>query len=522
MSHDRNKSVLALVLSLLAHGCAPDRVPAKEPAGRPPNIVIILSDDVGYGDLGCYGATAVKTPHLDKLAAEGLRFTDAHTPSVMCTPTRYSMLTGEYAFRHPPVAHGVLSGVAPLSIRPGRTTLPSLLKEAGYATGVVGKWHLGLGEGETDYNGEIRPGPLDIGFDSFFGYPATNDRVPCVYISDRRVVGLDPKDPIRVSYGKKIGDDPTGKERPDLLKLHPTEGHDGTIVNGISRIGFMSGGKTARWIDEEMADVLTRKAVAFIETNKDRPFFLYFATADVHVPRTPHPRWVGTSAHGTRGDVLHELDGSAGEVVAAIDRLGLAKDTLLLFTSDNGGIVGDGYNDGSGTDKSGHRCNGALRGHKGLIYEGGHRVPFIVRWPGRVKPGVSAELVSLIDFPASFAALAGRKLPDDAAPDSFNVLSALLGEGPSSRDHLVSHAGSGAFAIRKGPWKLIPADGPDPKHDAGDPPLPAKQAGGRLFNLADDLGESNNLADRNPDRVKELAELLRRIREAGRSRDLRF
>ena len=518
MFHHRNKSVPVLLIAGMALGCAPDRAPAREPAARPPNIVVILGDDVGYGDLGCYGATAVKTPHLDKLAAEGLRFTDAHTPSVMCTPTRYSMLTGEYAFRHPPVARGVLSGVAPLAIRPGRATLPSILKEAGYDTGVVGKWHLGLGEGETDYNGEIRPGPLEVGFDHFFGYPATNDRVPCVYIENRRVVGLDPKDPLRVSYGKKVGDDPTGKERPDLLKLHPVEGHDGTIVNGISRIGFMSGGKAARWVDEEMADVLTARAVRFIEENQKRPFFLYFAPADVHVPRTPHPRWVGTSPHGTRGAVLHELDGSVGGVLAAIDRLGLAPDTLVLFSSDNGGARGDGYDDGFRDDKSGHRCNGPLRGYKGGVFEGGHRVPFIVRWPGRVKPGVSAELVSLIDFPAAFAALAGRTLPADAAPDSINVLPALLGEGPSARDHLVSHAGSGAFAIRKGPWKLVPSDVPDTKRDAELSPLPPKHAAGRLFNLTDDVGESDNLADKNPEKVKELSDLLRRIRENGRSR----
>ncbi len=278
-------------------------LPAAEAADRP-NIVIILADDIGYGDLGCYGATRVKTPHVYRLARQGLRFTDAHAPSAVCTPTRYALMTGQYAWRHPPAAR-ILSGVAPLCIPRGTVTLPSLLRDAGYATGCVGKWHLGLGGKDgPDFNAEIKPGPREVGFDYSFIIPATGDRVPCVYVENGRVVGLDPKDPIRVRYGAPVGDEPTGAKDPELLTLKPSHGHADTIVNGISRIGFMAGGRAARWKDEDMADELTRRAVAFVEKNKGRPFFLYFATHDVHVPRAPHPRFRGKSGCGVRGDVI--------------------------------------------------------------------------------------------------------------------------------------------------------------------------------------------------------------------------
>ena len=327
-------------------------------AGRKPNLVFILADDGGYGDFGCYGATKIKTPNIDRLAVQGVRFTDAYAPNATCTPTRYSILTGEYAWRKP--GTGILPGDAALIIEPGRPTLPALMKKAGYATGAVGKWHLGLGDGRLDWNGEIEPGPLEIGFDYFFGMPATGDRVPCVYIENRRVVNLDPADPIQVDYKTPVGDDPTGKTHPERLKMELSAGHDGTIINGISRIGFMSGGKAARWTDEDMAATFTRKAVEFIEKHKDGPFFLYFGTHDPHVPRVPHPRFRGTSGCGVRGDVIQEFDGSVGEVTAVLDRLGLAGDTLLIVTSDNGGVINDGYDDGADRDINGHRPNGPL------------------------------------------------------------------------------------------------------------------------------------------------------------------
>jgi arylsulfatase A-like enzyme len=481
--------------------CAPHATTAK-PAARP-NIVLILADDVGYGDLGCYGAARVKTPNLDKLAAAGMRFTDAHSPAAVCTPTRYSIMTGQYAWRHAPGSR-ILSGVAPLSIRPGTVTLPSLLRANGYATGAVGKWHLGLGEKETDYNGAIKPGASEVGFDYSFLIPATGDRTPCVYVENGRVVGYDPKDPIRVSYTAKIGDEPTGKENPALLTtMRPSRGHDMTIVNGISRIGWMTGGKAARWKDEDMADDITKGAVTFIANNKAKPFFLYFATHDAHVPRVPHPRFKGTSGHGLRGDCIQQLDWCVGEIVAELDRHKLTDNTLIILTSDNGGVMDDGYIDGTATDTSGHKCNGPLRGFKGGLYEGGHRVPFIAHWPGHVPAGkVSSELICHVDLLATAAAVMGKPLPKDAGPDSFDILPALLAEKPAKacRDSLIHQAGGGALALRKGIWKLIPTG-------------PKKKAGPELYDLAADEGELKNLAAEKKDVVKELNAFLQHARD---------
>jgi arylsulfatase A-like enzyme len=476
-------------------------------AAERPNIVLILADDIGYGDLGCYGATMLKTPNLDRLAARCVRFTDAHSSSATCTPTRYSLMTGEYAWRKK--GTNILPGDAALIVDPKRATLPSILKQAGYTTGCVGKWHLGLGAGQIDWNGEIRPGPREVGFDYSFIIPATGDRVPCVYVENRRVAGLDPRDPIRVSYKEKVGDDPSGRERPDLLKMKLSAGHDGTIVNGISRIGWMSGGKSARWVDEDMADTITAKAVSFIERSKAKPFFLYFASHDIHVPRVPHKRFRGSTPLGVRGDAVQQFDACAGRLLATLDKLKLAENTLVIVTSDNGPVVDDGYADGSLEALDGHKPAGPLRGSKYSVYEGGTRMPFMARWPARIKPGVSDALVGQMDLAASFAALTGQKLAEDAAPDSFDVLPALLGESRQGRDHLVEQGGT--LAIRKGPWKLIPRS----EGGAG-----KKKEGSvlELYNLARDLGETTNVAGENPQVVAELAALLNRVRSAGRSR----
>jgi arylsulfatase A-like enzyme len=504
-------SPCAILTMILGLALDPDAALATAPLR--PNVVLIYADDLGYGDVGCYGASRIRTPNIDRLAREGLRFTDAHCPSATCTPSRYALLTGEYAWRRK--GTGVLPGDAALIIEPGRETLPAILKRAGYTTGIVGKWHLGLGSGRLDWNDEIRPGPLDVGFDECFIMAATGDRVPCVYIRDYRVVGLDRNDPIRVSYGRPIGDDPTGSASPGLLKVKPSHGHDQTIVNGISRIGYMAGGKSARWIDEDMADVFTREAVGFIDHHASAPFFLEFATHDIHVPRVSHPRFAGGSRCGIRGDVVEELDWCVGRILEALDRLKIADRTLVIFTSDNGPVVDDGYADGAVRDLDGHRPAGPLRGGKYSLFEGGTRIPFLVRWTGRVKPGVSAALVNQVDLLASLAAMTGQALPPSAVPDSFDVLPALLGDSPTGRNHSVHH--SGRLALREGRWKYIPA-GPGPAIQRNTNTETGNAPADQLYDLDQDIGETRNLAAEHPDRVRDMAARLRAIRGATRSR----
>ncbi|MBN1807294.1 MAG: arylsulfatase [Sedimentisphaerales bacterium] len=493
-------------------------VPVKTRAAgtKRPNVVVIYADDLGYGDVSCYGATKIRTPNIDKLASHGLRFTNAHSPSATCTPSRYAMLTGEYAWRQR--GTGVARGDARMIIQPGRVTLPLVMQKAGYTTGVVGKWHLGLGarDRELDWNVEIKPGPLDIGFDYCFLIPATGDRVPCVYVENRRVVGLEADDPIQVSFDGPVGNEPTSKEHPELLRMHPSHGHNQTIINGISRIGYMSGGKAARWVDEDIADVITGKARDFIENNKDKPFFLYFATHDIHVPRVPHSRFAGKSGLGPRGDVILQLDWCTGEILKTLDRLNLTENTLVIFTSDNGPVVDDGYKDQAVEKLSGHKPAGPLRGGKYSAFDAGTRVPFIVRWPGRVKAeAVSDALVCQIDFMASLASLTGQKLAHNDAPDSFDVLSALLGESPAGRDHLVEHAG--VLSLINGDWKYIgPSRGAKISRNVnielGNDPEP------QLYNLKSDIGERLNLATEHTELVRKMAALLKKIRDDGRTR----
>ncbi len=492
-------------------------------AADKPNIIFLLADDIGYADLSCYGAKHAKTPNLDRLAAQGCRFTDAHSPASTCTPTRRAFLTGVYSWRQQP-GSSIAPGDAPLSIPVGTPTTASLLKSAGYRTGAVGKWHIGLGPqpeagsaGGPDWNGEVKPGPLELGYDYSFIMAATGDRVPTVFVEGHRVVGLDPKDPIVVSYAKKVGTEPTGKENPELLKLKHTHGHDMTIVNGVGRIGWMTGGNAARWRDEDMGDTFAGKALKFIEDNKDGPFFLYFATHNIHVPRVPNERFKGTSKVGTRGDAIHELDDAVGKVMAKLDALGLTEKTLFIFTSDNGGVMDDGYEDVGSFD---YNPNAPLNGHKGNVLEGGHRVPFIARWPGRIKPGTeSPALIAHLDMPATFAALTGVKIPDGGCRDSINVLPALLGETQKSpRENFIAHNGgvNGPFGVRAGNWKLITGGpgayggGQRRNVPADNNPARPQQAGAnvQLFDLAADLGETKNLAAEQPEKVRELQQLL--------------
>jgi arylsulfatase A-like enzyme len=394
-------------------------------------------------------------------------------------------------------------------IEPGRTTLPSILRKAGYTTGVVGKWHLGLGDGQKplDWNKDIKPGPLEIGFDYSFLMPATGDRVPCVYMENHKVMNLDPDDPIVVSYKEPIPGEPTGITHRDTLKMDWSHGHNMAVINGVGRIGHMKGGKSALWDDETMADEFVKRASTFIEKNKSNPFFLYFATHDIHVPRIPHPRFVGKSGMGPRGDAIVQFDWCVDQLAEKIEELGLTDNTMIIITSDNGPVLDDGYKDQAVEKLGDHKPAGPLRGGKYSFFEGGTRIPFIVTWPGTIKPGQSDAIVSQVDFGASFAKMTGQKLDRDDVPDSFDVMDALLGKSKTGREYVVEHAGR--LGIRKGDWKYIELKKKTKKKKQIDP---------MLFHLNDDLGEKTDVAAKYPKKTKELASLLEQVRQAGRSR----
>ena len=436
-----------------------------------PNIVVILADDVGWGDPSCYGARKFSTPNLDRLARDGQRFVNGHSSAAVCTPTRYSMLTGQYSWRRNAIGlnKGVADGGSPLLIPTDMATAPGLLKGAGFRTAVIGKWHLGFGEAKPDFNAELRPGPLEIGFHEYFGLPATNDRIPTVLIRNHEVVGLEPNDPIDYTYDK-------GEAKARALS---------PFAAGRNRIGWAKGGKSAWWKDTELADTFTAESVQFIERNKDKKFFLFFAPHDVHAPIIPHPRFVGKSGVSARADMLMELDWSVGQILDTLDRLDLARNTLVIFSSDNGAYV---------KEEAGHLPNGPYSGEKSQLWEGGHRVPFLCRWPSRLKPAVSDDLVSTLDIPATICAAAGVDVPANALPDSFNLLPAMLGDNDApERDHLVIMSGTGYLALRSGNLKYMPdlafADGwkGGGRKSKDGKPQPA------LFDLSNDPGEKKNL-----------------------------
>lgn len=483
----------------------------QQSASERPNVVLIYADDVGFGDLSCYGAYNVKTPNLDRLARAGIRFTDAHSSAATCTPSRYSLLTGEYSFRLSKAR--VLPGDAPLLIEPGRQTLASIFRDNGYRTAAIGKWHLGLGNGRIDWNAEIKPGPLELGFDECFLIPATGDRVPCVYVENHKVAALDPADPITVSYEGPVEEGGlTGKANPEKLKMHPSHGHDMSIVNGVSRIGYMKGGKSALWVDEDMADTLANRAAAFIDRNAraQQPFFLYFATHDIHVPRLPHPRFNRSTGMGPRGNAIAQLDWTVGEIMASLRKHGLDRNTLVIFTSDNGPVVDDGYKDSAVEKLFNHKPSGPYRGGKYSSFEAGTRVPLIARWPNRIKAGATSDaLIGQTDFLKSFAALLNAKTDDKSAPDGANLLPALLGDSKVGRTHLVEQAGS--LTLRAGKWKYIePSNGAKmsvpTNTELGNDPEP------QLYDLAADPGEKKNMASAMPRKLEEMQAILKRIR----------
>lgn len=481
----------------LFFSCGSTQEKAAEDTATKPNIVIIYMDDLGYGDLSSYGATEISTPNIDKLADGGVRFTNGYATSATCTPSRYGLLTGIYPWRNKDAK--ILPGTAPLLISASQLTLPKMLRGQGYKTGVVGKWHLGLGSGSVDWNQHISPGPNEVGFEYSYIMAATQDRVPTVYIENGNVVNLDPNDPIEVSYDENFEGEPTGKDNPEMTTMKWHHGHNNSIVNGIPRIGFMKGGESAKWEDEDMADHFLEKAQSYVKSHKEVPFFLYYAFQQPHVPRTPHPRFVGKSGMGPRGDVILEADWMVGEFMKTLEEEGLVDNTLIIFTSDNGPVLNDGYYDDAVEKLGAHTPAGPLRGGKYSLFEAGTRVPFVVYWQGKVQPMVSDALVCQVDFFSSLASLTGSAALTD---DSQNLLPAFLGKEKTGRTELVLEA-TGRTALRKGEWIMIPPYWGAAKIESVNIEI-GNDPNYQLYNLTNDIGQTDNLAESNREKLEEM------------------
>nr|WP_319273244.1 arylsulfatase [uncultured Draconibacterium sp.] len=460
-----------------------------------PNIVVIYLDDLGYGDLSAYGATEIQTPNIDRLANGGVMFTDGHASSATCTPSRYALLTGVYPWRNKDAK--ILPGTAPLIIDTAQITIPKMLKNRGYHTGVVGKWHLGLGSGQVDWNQHVSPGPNEVGFDYSYIMAATQDRVPTVYLENGLVEGLDPNDPIEIDYENNFEGEPTGKDNPELLTMKWHHGHNNSIVNGIPRIGFMKGGDKAKWSDVDMADHFLEKAQSYVKIHKEEPFFLYYALQQPHVPRTPNPRFVGSTDLGPRGDVIVEADWCIGEFMKTLEEEGILENTLIIFSSDNGPVLNDGYYDDAVERIGNHDQNGGLRGGKYSLFEAGTRVPFITYWEGRIEPKRSDALISQLDILASIAKLTNAEAD---STDSQELLEVLMGTSDKGREELVLEA-STRTAFRKGNWLMIPpyngqAIATQVNIELGNSPE------FQLYDLDGDLGQQENLAKTNAEQLE--------------------
>ena len=503
-----NRYLLFPLMGMAAAGAAAQQ-------GQLPNVIFLVADDLGYGDLSCYGAQRVQTPATDSVAQAGLRFVDAHAVASTSTPSRYSLLTGEYAFRRRDT--GVAAGNAALIIHPDQYTLADAFRQKGYATAAIGKWHLGLGAktGQQDWNKLITPNLADLGFDYSYIMAATADRVPCVYIENGRVANYDLSAPIEVSYRQNFPGEPTGKDNPELLtKLKPSHGHDQSIVNGISRIGFMKGGGKALWEDEHIADSIVSHAIAFMEREaKEGPFLMYLCTNDVHVPRYPSERFRGKSPMGLRGDAILQFDWTVGRITETLRRLGIADNTLLVITSDNGPVLDDGYADEAIPLAGDHKPGGPFRGGKYSAFEAGTTVPFIVSWPGHIEGGrVDTALISHVDALASMARLVGVNLPDSAAPDSRDCLDTWLGrcEG-GQRGYVITTGNNYNIEVRTKEWKYIePRQGGPmvswgPKIETGNSTQP------QLYSRTGKNDERENVAAEHPEVVAEMEAVAKRV-----------
>lgn len=478
---------------------------------KPPNIIIILADDLGYGDLSCYGATKIHTPNIDRLAIQGKTFTDAHAISAICTPSRYSLLTGQYAFRKNIMGPFFLRDK--LSIDTTQLTLPKLLKKYNFSTACIGKWHLGFGVDKPDWNGELKPGPLEVGFDYYYGIPNASSHPPFVYVENHRVIGYNPKDPF--VFGKKA--------KTDFFY----EKLDMSVIGGADSAHSL-------YKDELLGTTLTEKALEWIKhQNKEKPFFLYFATTNIHHPFAFNPTFRGTSEAGRYGDDIHELDWEVGRIMQELDEAKLTENTLVIFTSDNGGMLNDG---GLDAWRAGHKLNGKLLGYKFDAWEGGHRIPFIIRWPGHVTPNSkSNQLISLIDMMGTVGSLLNYDLKEGEGPDSYNVLSTFIKDTNAEFRDEVIFAGAELLSLRKGKWLFINGQGSggfrdnrggpaalaitgeinsDIENGKIKPNAPLKQ----LYNLKEDVEQKVNVIKQYPQVAKQMEALLLKMKVAKQTR----
>lgn len=502
----------ALITGTMTAGAQTDGEPPTEQ--KRPNVILLIADDLGYGDLECYGAKNVETPNVNRLADEGIKFTNCHATAATSTPSRYSLLTGEYAWRRS--GTDVAAGNAASIIKPDQFTMADLFHNAGYYTGAIGKWHLGLGPvtGQQDWNGKLTHTPRDLGFDYHYIQAATADRVPCVYLEQDTVANYDPTAPIQVSYSSNFEGEPTGVTHRDQLKVDWTHGHNQSIVDGISRIGYMKGGGKALWKDENIADSIVAHSVRFINEHKDEPFFLYLCTNDVHVPRWPHERFRGKNPMGVRGDAIVQFDWTVGEVMKALDEAGIADNTLLILSSDNGPILDDGYADRAIELLNGHSPSGPYRSYKYSGYEGGTMVPFIVRWPERVVPASEPNhtLLSHIDLIGSFGALINQEIPAGGAIDSGDMLAQILGESTEHRPWVSELNHTRTLSVRTNDWKYLPANDGVKATNWGISIENGNQPYDQLFDMVNDPGETTNLAQSHPEILKYMKEILKDAR----------
>lgn len=503
---------IGLLLFLMFTSCGNQQKDEKQdvhnsPKTNSPNIVFIYMDDLGYGDLSTYGATEIQTPNIDKLANAGVKFTQGYASSATCTPSRYALLTGTYPWRNKNAK--ILPGTAPLLIDTSTYTLPKLLKDKGYKTAIVGKWHLGLGSGNVIWNTEIKTGPNQVGFDYSYIMAATQDRVPTVYIENAKVDQLDPSDPIQVDYKNNFEGEPSGLENPDLVTMKGDKQHSKTIVNGVPRIGYMTGGESARWVDVDMAEHFLKKAQAYVTTQSknESPFFLYYALQQPHVPRIPHPKFAGQSGMGPRGDVILEADWCVGEFINTLEKEGLLENTLIVFSSDNGPVLNDGYEDQAVELLGKHDPMGGLRGGKYSLFEAGTRVPFITYWKDKIQSSSSDALVSQIDLYNSIAKLVGS---DARTEDGQQLIDVFLGQSQKGRVELVIEATS-RTAYKQGDWVMIPPY-------KGPKLLKSKniESGNldqyQLYNLEKDPKQLKNLAITDTVKLKEMISKFQNIK----------